>query len=312
MKKGLLSLTGIILLCSIAQGVALAGELKLTAEVDKKEYVIGDRVNVNVRAENTAGYDVNFPARPEVTGDFSSMGSLPLKPRRFGAQEKGITYVMGIYSTGTHVVPPLKVEYRKTGEAEWHTAETNQVPVEVKSLLTGEETDIRDIKGLAFFKRTGWLAVFTIIFLFVAAVMGMWLWRQKKLEREMALRRKRPAHEIAYEELTKLKQEDLPGKGMVKEYYIRLSDITRHYLENRFSCKAPEMTTEEFLEYIKVAGDFTEEQRKLLKDFLTHCDMVKFAKYGPKPIEMLDSYRLAETLVDQTKFIEEIVKAEKK
>jgi hypothetical protein len=116
--------------------------------------------------------------------------------------------------------------------------------------------------------------------------------------------RKKLAHEIAYEELAKLKAMDLPAKGMIKEYYIRLSDIARRYIENRFSYRAPEMTTEEFLNYIKISGELGPEHRDLLKNFLTQCDMVKFAKYGPTPLEILDSFKLAEKFVDQTKLVE--------
>jgi len=45
-----------------------------------------------------------------------------------------------------------------------------------------------------------------------------------------------------------------------------------------------------------------------LKDFLSQCDMVKFAKYGPTQLEMLDSFSSAERLVDQTKLVEELEK----
>jgi len=112
------------------------------------------------------------------------------------------------------------------------------------------------------------------------------------------------AYDIAYEELDKLKKMDLPNHGRIKEYYVILSDITRHYLENRFNFRAPEMTTEEFLESVKKAPQLTVEHKKVLKEFLSQCDMVKFAKYGPTPIEILDSFKSAEALVDGTKIEE--------
>jgi hypothetical protein len=106
-------------------------------------------------------------------------------------------------------------------------------------------------------------------------------------------------------EQEELRAMDLPGKGRIKEYYFRLSDIVRRYLENRFSYRAPEMTTEEFLSAIKDSKEFSNELRGLLKEFLSHCDMVKFAKYGPTPIEILDSFKAAENLIDRTKLTEE-------
>jgi hypothetical protein len=102
---------------------------------------------------------------------------------------------------------------------------------------------------------------------------------------------------------------DLPGKGQVKEYYTRLSDIVRHYLENRFSYRAPEMTTEEFLSFVRGSSRLAGKHKELLADFLSKCDMVKFAKYGPTPIEILDSFKAAESLVEQTKEEEKVEEA---
>jgi len=123
-------------------------------------------------------------------------------------------------------------------------------------------------------------------------------------EREVPQIPPRPAHEIAYEQLKELKRMDLPGQGRIKEYYTILSDIIRHYLENRFLLRAPEMTTEEFIQEAGRSPKIGAEQKKLLKEFLSHCDMVKFAKYGPTLLEMLDSYREAENFIDQTRLVE--------
>jgi hypothetical protein len=65
------------------------------------------------------------------------------------------------------------------------------------------------------------------------------------------------------------------------------------------------MTTEEFLSTIKDSRAFKDEHRELLKEFLSNCDMVKFAKYGPTSLEVLDSFKAARHLVDETKHEEE-------
>ena len=91
--------------------------------------------------------------------------------------------------------------------------------------------------------------------------------------------------------------------GKVQEFYFELSNIARHYIEDRFKLKAPEMTTEEFLTTLKKSEALNSEQKSLVKDFLSHCDMVKFAKYLPQKKEIDSSYESAKNLVDQTKEI---------
>ena len=65
------------------------------------------------------------------------------------------------------------------------------------------------------------------------------------------------------------------------------------------------MTTEEFMIALKASPEVASEHKKLLKEFLSHCDMVKFAKYGPTPLEMVDSFNSALNLVEQTRLVEE-------
>jgi len=290
----------ILIFAAGSYSFAIDKGMELTAEVNKDEVHIGDRIELDVTAKNSGKSDLLFPESPEV-GEFSLISSSSVKAGWPSKKTIGRVYVMSIYTTGTHVIPPVSVQYKEKGSTEWSIGQTPQVPINVLSLLTGEEKDIRDIKGLAGLRFSGSRLMLIILILTIAAALIAFFWIRHKLLLLEEERRFRPAHVIAYEELTELKEEHLPDKGLIKEYYSRLSDISRHYLENRFLYRAPEMTTEEFLTSIKSAKDLDSEQKKLLGQFLSHCDMVKFAKYGPTPIEVLDSYKSAEDLVDQTK-----------
>ena len=84
----------------------------------------------------------------------------------------------------------------------------------------------------------------------------------------------------------------------------KISGIIRHYLENRFALKAPEMTTEEFLFYVRDYGSLISEHKALLKEFLVACDMVKFAKHTPTVDAMMAIFDSAKKLVDETKAAE--------
>jgi hypothetical protein len=110
-----------------------------------------------------------------------------------------------------------------------------------------------------------------------------------------------PAHLIAYEQMRRLVEDRLVEHGRIEEYYVRLSDICRHYLENRFNLRAPERTTEEFLVEVSGTALLTGPQKGLVRDFLGHCDLVKFARYGPDDREMREAFEAAKRLVDETR-----------
>jgi hypothetical protein len=110
-----------------------------------------------------------------------------------------------------------------------------------------------------------------------------------------------PAHELAYARLRALVAEGLVEVGRVKEFYERISAILRHYIEDRFDLRAPERTTEEFLYELGRTEVLAPPDKQMLQEFLTHCDLVKFAKHAPTTEQIQQSFDLVKTFVEKTK-----------
>ena len=172
----------------------------------------------------------------------------------------------------------------------------------VAECFAQESQKLRGIKPPVEFPANYFLFFFII---FLALVLGgFFLFRYfyfKKRNEPQAPVVVRPPYIIAYERLENLRFKDFPREGKIQEYYVELSDIVRRYLEGEFLIKAPEMTTEEFLRELKQAPSLVASQKSLLREFLDSCDMVKFAKYGPKIDEIENSFLLAKKLIDQTR-----------
>lgn len=109
-----------------------------------------------------------------------------------------------------------------------------------------------------------------------------------------------PLHEIVKMELEKLKGAGLIEAGNFKEYYFRLSEILRHYLEKRFRFPAKERTSEELLKDIQKINDIRESYKFSLKDFLKRSDWVKFAKTNPLKNEIEKDSKLVEDIFNST------------
>ncbi|MBU0683571.1 MAG: hypothetical protein ABIH85_02830 [Candidatus Omnitrophota bacterium] len=280
--------------------------INITAEVAKPQVNVGDRIKLKLIAEKADGYDVLFPETLNETGDFSFIEARPVK-NSFGRVIKTEKeYILTIFDTGIHVISPVNVKYKKKMSTDWQVAFSPQVPMDVKSLLTENDTDIKALKGLVYV-RTNRIYFILGAVLIILILVGGWIFfkSNKMREKQSPKEIKKSAHEIAYEELKLLSLMNLPEQGLIKEYYSRLSDIVRHYIENRFSLRAPEMTTEEFLYAVKSFPVVGTEHKELLKIFLSQCDMVKFAKYGPTRLEMIDSFNTAENFINQTKLVEQ-------
>jgi hypothetical protein len=110
----------------------------------------------------------------------------------------------------------------------------------------------------------------------------------------------RPAHVIAFEALERLIAEDLPAQGLVKDYYFRLSEIVRGYLERRFGINGLEMTSDEIRAWLPTAN-FSTEIMLSVDDFLGETDLVKFADFSPDESATETVTRLARGLITLTR-----------
>ncbi len=85
----------------------------------------------------------------------------------------------------------------------------------------------------------------------------------------------------------------------VKQYSSALSDAVRVYIEKAFDLPAPERTTEEFLPEIQAHPIFRGELSDRLKDFLSLCDLAKFARQQMDGDGLAQLQLYAEEIVDK-------------
>jgi hypothetical protein len=161
-------------------------------------------------------------------------------------------------------------------------------------------SDIRDIRPPVEI-ASPWAWVWWILLVLAVAAVAFFLWRWwQKRKVIQAIVPTVPPHVRAKQRLA----EALGLLGQPREFCIAVSDTLRVYLEERFNFRAPERTTEEFLLDLKKTDLLMRDQKESLEDFLTRCDLVKFAKYEPREPELRDLHASALRLVEETELIE--------
>jgi hypothetical protein len=63
------------------------------------------------------------------------------------------------------------------------------------------------------------------------------------------------------------------------QFSIRVSDILRMYVTEQHGLPATRQTSIEFLNAVSRKSPFAPEEKSLLEDFLSRCDLIKFARY---------------------------------
>ena len=284
------------------------GPLTAHIRVDKSKITIADTLLLQIEATIEPGYDVNMPNINEALANFGIFDwkNLGDKLDENNNVVSAYQYRLEPFLSGTFPIPAFKCEFydvNNPGENHYEL-ETEPIDIEVASLL-GEQRDnlqIADIEGVvAMPKKVSytWIWILLAIVVIVAAICVIIFLKRKKVKE--IVRIFRPAHEIAYERLRVLVSQNLIKEGKIKEFYEGISDILRHYIEHRFDLRAPERTTEEFLYEIQYTNALFETDKESLAEFLTHCDMVKFAKFDPTEEQIQKTFDLVKSFIEKTK-----------
>lgn len=158
------------------------------------------------------------------------------------------------------------------------------------------DADIRPLKGpVEIAGSYDWLWWVAIVL--TAAIVGWFLWRRFRLK-------KSPAKAAVVVPPHRRAKDRLRGAGELMSDPYRfcslVSDVLRAYVEERFELKAPERTTEEFMEELRSSTKLRGDHKFLLEDFLGRCDLVKFARFEPTVPELEALLESAYRFVDET------------
>jgi len=284
------------------------GPATLFLDIERKEITVAERLNLKITMVVDEDYEVKLPGFGEKLEQFGIVDYRTTQPELTEDNRKEVSrsYVLEPFLSGEYIIPSMEVSFwnKQEEEAGAHQIETPEATVTVRSLLPEdlEEVKLNEIKPPVPFPRSFslwiWLGIGSALVVAGIAVVVILIRRRRKVEEVWSQRVL--AHELAYEALRRLVAEDLVKKGEIKVFYQRLSGVIRHYIENRFGLRAPEQTTEEFLTGLEVMREFPGTYKPLLKTFLNHCDLVKFAEHQPRAEDIQKTFDSCKAFIKGT------------
>lgn len=293
--------------------VSERGPVKVRVALEPARPVIGDSLTLTLEVEAEQGVELIMPEFGQSLDRFSIRDFVP----RSAVAESGRTraiqrYTLSAPMSGSQYIPPIAVEFvdRRPGMRSAPDGEdayeilTERLDFEVASVLPEaagaalkpplDELQPREVRRPAL--AWPWLLALVVL-LAVAALTGLryWLaWRTRA--------RRQSAYAIAVARLDALMARPRPAEApAVDAFFVELSDLVRHYLEDRFGLHAPELTTEEFLEVATGSPDLGAAHQRFLQDFLRRADQVKFARHMPDADYMEQVLHAARRFLDQTR-----------
>jgi hypothetical protein len=279
------------------------GKGELTVAVDTTAIKIGQQLNytLQVKADSTA--QILFPEQvvfaPFELLEESKVDTLRTKSHYLFTKK----YALIQFDSGDYILPQQQVLVNGFSKI------ADLIPIRVN----GVEVDtlkqkLFDIKPLseveknydALIAQVLWGLVLALI---IVGTLFMYLFQKRRKE----LRQKElPPFERAIEELKALESESPSEQDEYKNYYSRMTNVVRRYLEEEAKIDALESTSEELLiklEIRKDAGTLDLDRATLhsLREVLKNADLVKFAKSLPEFRIANQDRKVVEHVVIETK-----------
>lgn len=285
------------------------GPVDVSLDVDKKEITLADRLNFKITVTADEEFEFELPGFGDKLEQFGIVDYHITQPRLLENNRTRVTrsYVLEPFLSGDYKIPPMKITFRAKGKKETkpHEIETEEITIKVTSLLPETKKDLKlhDIKPPVELPGSPYIWIWTgavtaaVIVIIIVVLLVRKFFRKKEEDRI----RRIPAHEHAYMSLEALVAENLLEKGAIKLFYQKISTILRRYIEDRFGLHAPEQTTEEFLAGIDAGDSLPEKYNPLLRAFLVHCDLVKFAEYKPTTDDIRKTFDSCKAFIAETR-----------
>jgi hypothetical protein len=283
------------------------GPVKLAVRVWPRQPRLSDLVEMDVTVESQPDVEIKPPAFGQAVGDFL-VRDYSERPAESGAgHQRRFHYQLEPAHAGKHLIRSVSVEFvdrrpNSEGRGEPAQVETEPMELEVTSEFGDGAPSLSNLEPMVPPQpvprvfRTTWLVAVGAAVLLAIAVIAAIRWRKWRPIEE----RRQTPEEIAREALARLLAENLPERGLIKEFYLRLTGIVRQYVEATTGIRAPEQTTEEFLRDMRAREAFPPDRSTRLAEFLEAADLVKYAGQQPQGGQLDEAIARAHEFVGLT------------
>ena len=281
-----------------------AQEVKV--ETNTKNIKIGEQIQYKVSVETPADTPVSFP-EGQTFAPLEMVKTRAADTLRDGGKYRLVKeYYLTQFDEGKYTIPSQKIRINNKDYF------TDSLLVEVHTMAIDTlKQPLYDIKPIQEVKKPftsyGWiLTIIAAVLLLLIVAFVYFVFIRKKKFPFLQIQKKLPPFDRAIQDLKELQNSKYLIQSQHKEYYTRLTDIVKAYLEEEVHILAKESTTDELLTKINLLQEkgklnLNQETITNLKRVLQTADLVKFAKNKPSDDNAEYDRETIENVVIKTK-----------
>jgi hypothetical protein len=281
----------------------------VTAKIEPIEMMIGEQATVTLTVQTADDAKVDWPTfQPR---QMLVPGVEVLNTQRTSDHTMVITLTS--FDGNLYHLPPFKV---KINGKEQQSADLalKVVEIEVDTTQLNKFFPPKDVQDNPFlwsdWSLSFWLSVLLLVLIALCGYLYLRLRDNKPVISHIKIVKRLLPHQKAMKEIEQIKADRMVASENAKEYYTKLTDTLRKYIEERYGFSAMEMTSSEIIERLTAAGD--QQSLDELRQLFTTADLVKFAKYSTMINENDANLVSAIDFINQTKLenqpVEEVQK----
>jgi hypothetical protein len=299
----------VLLIVLIASVLRCLAQSSVTAKIEPIEIMIGEQATVTLTVQTADDAKVDWPTfQPR---QILVPGVEVLNTQRTSDHTMVITLTS--FDGNLYHLPPFKV---KINGKEQQSADLalKVVEIEVDTTQLNKFFPPKDVQDNPFlwsdWSLSFWLSVLLLVLIALCGYLYLRLRDNKPVISHIKIVKRLLPHQKAMKEIEQIKADRMVASENAKEYYTKLTDTLRKYIEERYGFSAMEMTSSEIIERLTAAGD--QQSLDELRQLFTTADLVKFAKYSTMINENDANLVSAIDFINQTKLenqpVEEVQK----
>jgi|GEM_PF-3912782 len=262
--------------------------------------LIGDWVPVEVKTELPPGSKINWPIFADSTGSLELISESETDSTLKGdLMEYSRTFTLSAYDSIIVTIPEIILSYTRSGLEDPNFVKAPGFTLGFAAVSVDTTAPIKDIKEIEGYEYSwGWWWIVIWALAFVIIILAAYFINKhirNKPVNMATMTKSLPPHVIALRRLEELEKKAYWKDNRYKLHHTEISDITRVYLESRFSVNATDLTTRELKQWFERSEIASKEWIQVIQ-WLETGDLIKFAKYTPvadentEPIECIRNF----------------------
>ena len=275
----------ISLLLLLVSTLLVEAQVAVEAKIDSMEMFIGQQTNITLQVAMNKDSKLQMPqlANTMLTPGVLVLASSHADTADIDNGKIAVTQIFRITSFNEHLyyIPPIKVKV----DGKKYASKSLALKVLTVDVDTVHKENFFGPKGVvdnpfswSDWSLIFWISVLMVLFLSLSYYLYTRYRDNKPIIRHIRIIDRLLPHQRAMKEIEQIKAEKIWATENSKEYYTKLTETLRKYIEERYGFNAMEMTSAEIISNLQKLND--EKALAELRELFLTADLVKFAKYN--------------------------------